>query len=331
MKENDGPRRLLDEFRQKFKIKKWPGKTPPSAEWEVIGTSVPGAIHVQKGIPNQDAIKWFPKKPSKLPIILAVSDGHGSSFRGGEGAQIAVDVSTQILHEFVVSQSGQPTLSTIKRTAEERIPKEIVHAWREAVKDDMKIRPFSEEDRKQLNLRPGSPEETAVSEDDNLDTNLDTYLDAYGATILAVVVAEIKLSNDENAKFIIYLQLGDGDILTVSDSGEVTRPLPDDARLFANETTSLCAKQAWNDFRFRLQLLTESVPALILLSTDGYANSFQDDAGFQQVGKDILHISRKYNLGDVDDDLASWLAEASQAGSGDDITLGIICYLKALN
>jgi hypothetical protein len=39
---------------------------------------------------------------------------------------------------------------------------------------------------------------------------------AYGATLLVAAVTE---------RFVLYLQLGDGEILAVSDSGEVVRPL----------------------------------------------------------------------------------------------------------
>ncbi|HKQ51090.1 MAG TPA: protein phosphatase 2C domain-containing protein, partial [Pyrinomonadaceae bacterium] len=139
---------------------------------------------------------------------------------------------------------------------------------------------------------------------------------AYGTTVLGAAVA---------ADFILYLQLGDGEILTVSRDGEVTRPLPKDERLFANETTSLCSPEAWRDFRVCFQVLSNAPPSLILLSTDGYANSFHDEAGFLKVGSDILLMIRADGLGTVEDHLASWLTESTYAGSGDDVTLGLIC------
>ena len=66
---------------------------------------------------------------------------------------------------------------------------------------------------------------------------------------------------------------------------------------------------------------TSDLPALVLLSTDGYANSFRDDGGFLQIGGDVLQILREDGIEGVERNLTSWLSEASELGSGDDITL----------
>jgi hypothetical protein len=144
---------------------------------------------------------------------------------------------------------------------------------------------------------------------------------AYGATSLTVAVED---------SFILYLQLGDGEILIVSESGEVSKALPDDERLFANETTSLCLAGAERDFRSRLQQLTDTRPALLLVSTDGYVNSFSDDAGFMKVGSDLLEMMRAEGFDSVNASLKGWLEEATRAGSGDDTTVAVICRMDAL-
>ncbi len=144
---------------------------------------------------------------------------------------------------------------------------------------------------------------------------------AYGATLLSVLVTD---------SFILYLQLGDGDILTVSETGQVERPMPRDERLLGNETTSLSSEQAWRDVQVRFQVTAGTPPALILLSTDGYANSFRDESSFSKVGSDLLDLLRAEGVDKVNDSLKLWLAEASQAGNGDDITLGIICRMDTL-
>ncbi len=139
---------------------------------------------------------------------------------------------------------------------------------------------------------------------------------AYGATLLSVLVAN---------NCILYLQLGDGDILVVNDDGEVQRAIPKDDMLIGNETTSLCRKDAWRDVRVAVQNIEEKPPAMILISTDGYANSFRDEAGFLKVGSDLLNLIREQGFEYVENELTTWLAEASSAGSGDDVTLVIAC------
>jgi hypothetical protein len=123
---------------------------------------------------------------------------------------------------------------------------------------------------------------------------------------------------------LLFLQLGDGDILTVMEDGQVLRPMPRDPRLIANETTSLCMDDAWREMRCHFQTLSGQPPALVLVSTDGYANSFVNEAAFLRVGSDILEMLCERGVRAVSSDIPSWLREASEAGSGDDITLGVL-------
>ncbi|MEP6903251.1 MAG: protein phosphatase 2C domain-containing protein, partial [Actinomycetota bacterium] len=126
--------------------------------------------------------------------------------------------------------------------------------------------------------------------------------------------------------------LGDGDILNAAADGEVTKPLPEDARLLANETTSMCLPKAENDFRFSIQMISaEQSPAMILLSTDGYLNSFSSEAGFFQAATDILEMLRAEDgFNDVNINLKAWLEEATRMGSGDDSTVAVIYRPDAL-
>ena len=265
-----------------------------SNEWQVAGQSVRGAVHERNGLPNQDAIHWLPASGCGSSIILAVADGHGSArySRSHIGASLAVESSTHLVQEFLDSQTDAGSLSLIKDTTEEWLPRALVRKWVEVVTEHLSSDPPE-----------GELEQTVI---------------AYGSTLLVTAVTE---------QFAIYLQLGDGEILTVSESGEVTRPLTKDDRLFGNETTSLCAPEAWRDFRVSFQPFNQSPPALILLSTDGYPNSFRDESGFFKVGSDILNMIRANGLSFIKENLSGWLSDSTRAGSGDDVTLGILCLI----
>ena len=266
-------------------------------EWQVVGQSVRGATHERNGLPNQDAIYWLPASGRGASAVVAVADGHGSArySRSHIGAALAVERSVQLMDEFLNSQAEGDNLSLIKHAAEEWLPRALVRNWSSAIDDHLRTDPLS-------------PEEQYGGESSI----------AYGTTLLIAAVTE---------RFICYLQLGDGDILTVNDCGEVSRPLAKDERLLGNETTSLCATDAWRDFRINFQPLTQSHPALVLLSTDGYPNSFRDEPGFFKVGSDLLQMIEEHGLARVAADLAGWLRDATHAGSGDDVTLGIISSL----
>jgi hypothetical protein len=286
------------------------GKGPrPRTQWRAIGQSVRGAAHLRTGLPNQDAIRWLPASGIGPPLILAVSDGHGSAkyFRSHVGAERAVEVAAWVIQDLLDGQPDPTNLSAIKRTAEDRLPQEVVRRWKESVAEHLRQSPLTPDELGALERRDGVAARQVIVDDPIL---------AYGATVLAVLVAE---------EFILYLQLGDGDILVVAEDGGITRPLERDVRLFANQTTSLCSTDAWRDVQVRFQALVDPPPAVILLATDGYANSFVNEAAFLQVGTDVWDLIRTEGLEVVQGNLATWLNEASRAGSGDDITLGILC------
>jgi hypothetical protein len=140
----------------------------------------------------------------------------------------------------------------------------------------------------------------------------------------------------------IYIQLGDGDVLIVSDdAAESSRPLPPDQQSFANETASLASagpmvgskrpggpRGPCADFRVRVIPTVSDRPALVLLTTDGYANAFVTDAGFRQAAIDFLSLGQSEGWEFVRTQLPGWLNEASREGSGDDVTVILLVREK---
>jgi serine/threonine protein phosphatase PrpC len=285
--------------------------TRSAYKWEVIGQTIRGASHLRNGLPNQDAIQFDPGDEAGAPVVVAVADGHGSpkSFRSAVGADLAARAALEITRNFLNGMK-QSSLSAIKDAAERLLPADIVKSWTDAVDAHRKENPFSAEELDRLESGAGlSAREAIVAQG--------KHLVAYGSTLLLVAIAD---------GFIFYLQLGDGDIVAVSDTADVAEhPLPSDPSLIANETTSLCMSGAQKKFRFRFQVIHDVPPALILISTDGYSNAFATDADFYKVGSDLIEIVRTSGLESVNRDLSGWLNDASQSGSGDDVTLGIIC------
>jgi serine/threonine protein phosphatase PrpC len=268
-------------------------ETAPVTRWRVAGQRVRGAAHERAGTPCQDAIRW----EEGPPLLLTLADGHGSarSPRSEAGAELAVQAAVEELQCLWEGPAPPGNLSALKHLAEYKLPQAMVRRWIEAVKED-------------------HSQHAAVLEATEVVGEEDLLLQ-YGCTLLAVLVAE---------QFILYLQLGDGDILAAAPDGTVHRPILRDERLIANETTSLCSPQAWREFRVGFQVLGDRPPALILASTDGYANSFRDEAVFLQIGPDYLEMIRSDGFDAVAAGLEEWLTEASTLGSGDDIALGMI-------
>lgn len=273
-------------------------------EWKIIADSVRGPTHVRSGLPNQDDFNYA----SGPSITIAVSDGHGSSrcFRSDRGAIFATQTAIEVAESFFEGEWERLSLQDREQQLNVRLPNRIVSEWRAKVRRDLEDFPFSKEEQGTLANR------TTASLKPNV---LEAPYVVYGATLLAVVIT---------ANFVVYLQLGDGDILTVLDSGDVIRPLPPDERLIGNETTSLSSEKAASDFRVALVPMLAARPRLLLLATDGYSNSFKDDTSFQQAAIDFRKLlGSSEGSAEVERHLKEWLEESAQM-SGDDVTLCLL-------
>jgi serine/threonine protein phosphatase PrpC len=266
---------------------------------------VRGSSHQRSGLPNQDAVEYASSPKSDAPVtVLAVSDGHGGGrhFRSQVGSTLAVHVAVKTVQDYLAGLAGA-------NCDLPRLSQEIVDAWVAAVTSDLAHNPFSEAELGALVEAEGERSKDSVVERPEL---------AYGATLLVAAVTDERM---------IYLQLGDGDILTVAADGTTSRPIAEDERLVGNQTTSLCQPEAWREFRTTETAASAGLaglPALVLLSTDGYVNSFRSQEDFLQIGQDYLQILREQGSEVLSDELPKILAEATQQGSGDDITLGLL-------
>ncbi len=291
---------------------------PSAVSWVMIGASVQGSSHKRAQLPNQDAIFAEPRidLPPEVavaspPLILAVSDGHGSprSFRSETGANTAVQIAVERTREFIDHfQSENLRHDLIRDITQKGLPAEIVRSWKKEVLEHFDKYPFDDEEMRKVEAAVGS-QANELKEDQGL------YL-AYGATLIVVAITE---------SYILYLQIGDGDILVIGEDGETIEvPIPPDTSMIGNETASLCLPSAQNMFRSSFEPLGERHPSLIAVSTDGYSNSFADTSSFQKIGPDFLKLIRAHGVEHVRREMRSWLDQASERGSGDDITLGLM-------
>ena len=276
--------------------------------WKVAHACVRGSSHQRSGLPNQDAVQCTVVPGTQGSVAVAVvSDGHGSArhFRSQIGSSLAVSTVAATLQSFLresVASNGQ--VPFVPEQVHE-LERKIVSGWLAAVHSDLEQNPFSEAELASLEKEEGAEGRAAVESLPEL---------AYGATLLAAAATD---------SLLLYLQLGDGEILSVTANGTTTRPLPPDDRLIANQTTSLCQPEAWKDFRSSW-VTDGALPSMVLLSTDGYANSFRSDEDFLKIGQDYLEIIRQQGIASLAEELPAILTEATQQGSGDDITLAIL-------
>ncbi len=288
-------------------------------EWRISAATVRGASHKRNGKPNQDAVDGNVYCPAicGLRTVVAVADGHSDAkcTRSHIGAALAVRCAIETVEKLFAS--GAEGIGLNKRSLERAIPGALVSSWRAAVFEHVQREPPSAEELELLANAGKTKPAFAGAVGGALREGEDHFYLLYGATAIVVIVTD-------NA--VLYMQIGDGDILAVSSAGEVEAPIADDPALIANETPSLCLPNPVAYFRFGYHHIgpDKDPPALILASTDGYKNAFEDVAGFHKVGQDILQLARCDGL-PVPTDMETWLNRASEDGSGDDVTLAILC------
>jgi serine/threonine protein phosphatase PrpC len=283
----------------------------PNNHWQVVGRSVRGASHLRAGLPNQDAVNVWSAEPASTAFApcaaAAVADGHGGHrhFRSDVGARFVVEIATRAMRSMARTIDQCAPADRAARVQSE-LPAAIVGEWVAKVRDDLSASPIRDDEWATLIEAEGEQAADSV--------RLDPLL-AYGATLLAAIVTP---------GLIVLLQLGDGDVLCVSADNSAFRPVPSDERLNGNRTTSMCRPGAEEDFRIAVLDRAHADPALILMSTDGYANSFRTDDDFMRVGTDFAALIAKHGLAAVEGQLETILEEASAKGSGDDITLALL-------
>ena len=259
-----------------------------SGDWTAIGGCVRGASHVRSDMPCQDALRI---ENIERCYIVSVSDGHGSAAcpYSDEGAKIAVDTAFSVFSS-IFKGKGDP-IHTISTNKDIWLPKQIEQNWKKTVQavHDLKER---EE------IQDGTP----------------FPYELYGATLLSLIATD---------EFVFALQLGDGDILSITDTN-VDWVIPPDDNL-GPETNSLCQDDCWQYMKTKiLRLEPGGKSPMFMLSTDGYANSFYDNEGFKKAGADFYKLWNDESPGFIGDNLDGWLMESSAKGSGDDISLVLL-------
>jgi hypothetical protein len=287
-----------------------------SRKWIVNGASVRGISHSREHNLNQDSIYWIRSDDQNLGI-LSVADGHGSEthFRSKIGSKIATKIATRTLHKFFTEYPlNTTTFPGIRDIIRYSIPRLLVKNWNDEVSEHFQRHPFT------------SIELSKVSDKKNtsvLSNIISNPQIAYGSTLVTAVLTE---------NYVLFFQIGDGNILIVDNYRNTASPFDKlDETGLGNQivipldyTSSLCMNSSWLDFKVRIYPISDLKPKLILLTTDGYYNSFENESGFYKIGADYLDILNNYGLDHMQNNLKLMLKATSSKGSGDDITLGYL-------
>lgn len=261
----------------------------------VFGESVQGASHIRSGKECQDSLKKVEKDEDTA--ILAVADGHGSDScpYSKTGSYVAVNVFCKILGDYLETYAKQPELllTFLKREGDTKVAQAIDAEWK----------------RRILKIHANCKREVILDAENNKDK--EAIYKMYGSTLLGLVITK---------EFLFAFQLGDGDIVKVSESG--VQNIIEADKILGTETHSLSKAESWKKaITFvKKEEKDEQRPVMYMLSSDGMANSFKNDDEFRKTCNDYFTMLNEYGAKAVSDQLKTWLSETSELGCGDDIT-----------
>ena len=285
-----------------------------SNNWIVNGATVRGTCHAREHKLNQDSIYWIHSDDHNLGI-LSVADGHGSEthFRSKIGSKIATKIATRTMHKFFTEfPLNCTTLSGIRDIIRYSVPRLLVKNWNDEVSKHFQRYPFTNSELLMLSDKKNPSLVSQIISHPHI---------AYGSTLITAVLTK---------NYVLFFQIGDGNILIVDNFRNVKSPFDkldetadeNHAITPLNYTSSLCMNSSWFDFKVRIYSTYDLKPKLILLTTDGYYNSFKNDMGYYKIGSDYLDILNNYGPDHMQNKLKLMLKSTSSSGSGDDITLG---------
>jgi serine/threonine protein phosphatase PrpC len=262
----------------------------------VFGESVQGASHIRAGTVCQDN---FNKRVfDDGTIILTVADGHGSAScpHSKTGSMIAVNVFCQVMEGFHNSYAGdfERLLTYLNREGETKVAQTIDAEWKRRV-----LKVHTNNKREIPLLANGKKDKAGIYKQ-------------YGTTLVGLMITPV---------FLFAFQIGDGDI-SYADKNGFEQVLQTE-KILGTETHSLSKIDCWKQAisMVRRQSGNISLPSVFMLSTDGFANSYKNEQEFQKTCVDYFEMISQHGADAVQANLKNWLAETSEKGCGDDITL----------
>lgn len=270
---------------------------------KVFGDSVQGASHKRVGMECQDSFKK--SICDDETIIIAIADGHGSKScpYSKTGSIIAVNVFCTVMEEFHESYTDnlQMLLTYLNREGDTKVAQAVDTEWKRRVL-------IAHKNNKRDVIRTDNGEKDKVE-----------IYKQYGTTLVGMMIT---------STFFFAFQLGDGDISYVDNNGYFQVLKAD--KILGTETHSLSKVDSWKNAisTVRRRNSTYELPAIIMMSTDGFSNSYKNEQEFQKTCVEYFEMVKQYGSKAVKKSLKEWLSETSDMGCGDDITLLMVYFYQ---
>lgn len=234
---------------------------------------------------------------------MAVADGHGSesSPYSKTGSTVAVNVFCKVMENFYDSYADntEKLLTYLNREGDTKVAQAVDSEWKRRI-----LKVHSDRKREVPLNKGGEKDKPEIYK-------------LYGTTLVGLMITPT---------FLFAFQIGDGDITYVDDDG-VDSVLQSD-KILGTETHSLCKMDSWKKAISVVRRRNSDgiVPALFILSTDGFSNSYKNEQEFIKTCTEYYEKIKEHGTNVIAANLKAWLTETSEMGCGDDITVLMAYY-----
>jgi hypothetical protein len=288
--------------------------------WSLLSASIVGADHQRRGAPLQDYALTQSFNDDTM-VVVAVADGHGGErhFRSATGARLGCEVLVQCIADIVAAANGPADLVSGLSQLSATACAAVLDGWRSAVRRDALEHPFVLDDpllvasaQSIARRDPELAEQWTGALCGETERSASARVSAYGSTLLGIVAMP---------GYIWWFQLGDGSLIEVSDAGTARLLCEPHSAAIADATPSMSTEGASRYVRTGSRIVSEECPVMLAAVSDGFSNSFEDNAGMMAFFEGALPLAREYGTAALGDFVPQWLEDMTQAGSGDDITV----------
>lgn len=269
----------------------------------VFGECVQGASHKRADLECQDSYKKVEFDDGT--VIMAVADGHGSksSPYSKTGSTVAVNVFCKVMKNFYDSYADdtEMLLTYLNREGDTKVAQAVDSEWKRRI------------------LKVHADRKREVPLNKNGEKDKPEIYKLYGSTLVGLMITPT---------FLFAFQIGDGDITYVDDNG--VEPVLQSDKILGTETHSLCKVDSWKKAIsvVRRRSSDGTAPALFMLSTDGFSNSYKNEQEFIKTCTEYYEMIKEHGADVIAANLKAWLTETSEMGCGDDITVLMAYYIS---
>ncbi|MBO7055969.1 MAG: protein phosphatase 2C domain-containing protein [Bacteroidales bacterium] len=275
--------------------------------------------------------------------IAILSDGHGSDshFRSARGANFAVEITKACVAEFlkmiprsIYSEketptpfSNQPFTAYYAKTATDlqthsnahkammNLVSAIVGKWNLAVQEDALKNDLTDWEKTHV------PQEELDKFLKRREKENASFAKAYGCTLMAYV---------QTKTYWFAFHIGDGKAVFLNHAeGALVfeKSIPWDDECVLNVTTSLCDKNAVEDFRYCYQG-DGTFPVAVFMASDGMDDSYGENELLYNFYAELYKNIIRYGKTETEEQLETLLPQISKNHSRDDMSVALVYNSK---